>query len=279
MERKTVAAVILDNTSRTFDKIYNYLVPEDMPLYLETGMRVLVPFGKADKQKVAYFLNYVPYSEKMNDIKMKYIIDILDDEAVLSKNMFILAKQIRDEYFCTYGQVLNAMVPLGLKISIEKLVLQEDGTLTLFQAYLKSLPGGINELNQQLKSNKIKIVEQGVRNMKKKFEKAARLKITPDEVVELVYKDSIKNEKHLRVLDLLSCYEDITVNDFSCYENISKNILSTLEKKGYIEIFEKLKKDDINYEEPDEAVPSDKIPTQEQEQVTNAIASSIDKGI
>ena len=77
----------------------------------------------------------------------------------------------------------------------------------------------------------------------------------------------------------MSCYEDITVNDFSCYENISKNILSTLEKKGYIEIFEKLKKDDINYEEPDEAVPSDKIPTQEQEQVTNAIASSIDKGI
>ncbi|MFA5342334.1 MAG: hypothetical protein WC332_11220, partial [Clostridia bacterium] len=178
MECKTVAAVILDNTSRTFDKIYNYLVPLDMSLYLETGMRILVPFGKADNQKVAYFLDFVPYTEKLKNIKMKYIAEILDDEAVLSKNMFILAKEIRDEYFCTYGQVLNSMVPLGLKISIEKLILQEDGTLTLFQTYLKSLAGGITELNQQLKTNSIKIVEQGVRNMKKKVEKAARLKIT-----------------------------------------------------------------------------------------------------
>ncbi len=279
MECKTVAAVILDNTTRTYDKIYNYLVPEGMSLYLDTGMRVLVPFGRADTQKVAYFLNYVPYSEKLKNIKMKYVIEILDDEAVLSKNMFILAKQIRDEYFCTYGQVLNAMVPLGLKISIEKLVLQEDGTLTLFQAYLKSLEGGIAELNEQLKRNKIRIVEQGIRNMKKKFEKAARLNITPDELLELVFKDSIKNEKHIRVLELLSSYEDITVNDFACYESISKNVLSTLQKKGYIEIFDKPKKQDLAIQEPDEAVPSDKIPTLEQETVTNTINMSIDNGI
>jgi len=96
MECKTVAAVILDNTSRTFDKIYNYLVPLDMSLYLETGMRILVPFGKADNQKVAYFLDFVPYTEKLKNIKMKYIAEILDDEAVLSKNMFILAKEIID---------------------------------------------------------------------------------------------------------------------------------------------------------------------------------------
>ncbi len=279
MECKTVAAVILDNTSRTFDKIYNYLVPLDMSLYLETGMRILVPFGKADNQKVAYFLDFVPYTEKLKNIKMKYIAEILDDEAVLSKNMFILAKEIRDEYFCTYGQVLNSMVPLGLKISIEKLILQEDGTLTLFQTYLKSLAGGITELNQQLKTNSIKIVEQGVRNMKKKVEKAARLKITSEEVMDLVYKDIIKNEKHIRVLDLLSSYDEITVNDFSCYENISKNILSTLAKKGYIEIFEKPKRQDMVNEEPDEAVPSDKIPTPEQVAVTNTISLSVDKGI
>jgi primosomal protein N' (replication factor Y) len=82
MKSVTVAAVILDNTTRTFDKVYNYLVPEDMYMYLETGMRILVPFGRADTKKVAYFLNFVPYTEKLKDIKMKYIAEILDDEAV-----------------------------------------------------------------------------------------------------------------------------------------------------------------------------------------------------
>ena len=279
MEHKTVAAVILDNTTRTYDKIYNYLVPDDMSLYLETGMRILVPFGKGNSAKVAYFLDFVPMPDKLKNVKMKYIIEILDDEAILSKNMFILAKTIRDEYFCTYGQVLNAMVPLGLKISVEKLVLQEDGTLTLFQTYLKSLSGGIKQLNEQMKSNKIKIVEQGIRNIKKKFEKAARLKIEPSFVSELIFKDQIKNEKHIRALELLSSYEDITVNDFASYENISRNILSTLEKKGYIELFDKPKKTDIHVEITDEALESNKIPTVEQKNVTDTIKQSIDKEI
>ena len=279
MKSVTVAAVILDNTTRTFDKVYNYLVPEDMYMYLETGMRILVPFGRADTKKVAYFLNFVPYTEKLKDIKMKYIAEILDDEAVLSKNMFILAKQIRDQYFCTYGQVLGAMVPLGLKVSVEKLILQEDGTLTLFNTYLHSLEGGIKELNRLLKEDRIKIVEQGVRNIKKKFEKAARLKITSEQVANLIYGDVIKNERHLRVLDLLSTYEDITVNDFSCYENISRNVLSTLVKKGYIEFFDKPVKPDIVSEEIDEIQPSDKIPTAEQAYVTDTVSLSIEKGI
>ena len=279
MKSVTVAAVILDNTTRTFDKVYNYLVPEDMYMYLETGMRILVPFGRADTKKVAYFLNFVPYTEKLKDIKMKYIAEILDDEAVLSKNMFILAKQIRDQYFCTYGQVLSAMVPLGLKVSVEKLILQEDGTLTLFNTYLHSLEGGIKELNRLLKEDRIKIVEQGVRNIKKKFEKAARLKITSEQVANLIYGDVIKNERHLRVLDLLSTYEDITVNDFSCYENISRNILSTLAKKGYIELFDKPLKSDTVSEEIDEIQPSDKIPTAEQAYVTDTVSLSIEKGI
>jgi primosomal protein N' (replication factor Y) len=216
---------------------------------------------------------------KLKDIKMKYIAEILDDEAVLSKNMFILAKQIRDQYFCTYGQVLSAMVPLGLKVSVEKLILQEDGTLTLFNTYLHSLEGGIKELNRLLKEDRIKIVEQGVRNIKKKFEKAARLKITSEQVANLIYGDVIKNERHLRVLDLLSTYEDITVNDFSCYENISRNILSTLAKKGYIELFDKPLKSDTVSEEIDEIQPSDKIPTAEQAYVTDTVSLSIEKGI
>lgn len=278
MEHKTIAAVILDNTVRTYDKIYNYLVPDDMSLYLETGMRVLVPFGRSNKAKIAYFLDFIPYTDKLKKIDMKYITEILDDEAVVSKNMFILAKDIRDEYFCTYGQVLNAMVPLGLKISVEKLILEEDGTLTLFQTYLKSLDQGIKQLNEELKSNKIRIVEQGVRNMKKKFEKAVRLKIDSSTLSDLIFKDQIKNEKHIRALELLTSYDDITVNDFSCYENISRSILSTLEKKGYIEIFEKPKKQDEEVEELSLPQPSDKILTQDQENATDKITKPIEQG-
>jgi primosomal protein N' len=49
---------------------------------------------------------------------MKYIAEILDDEAVLSKNMFILAKQIRDQYFCTYGQVLSSITAATVTLFI-----------------------------------------------------------------------------------------------------------------------------------------------------------------
>ncbi|MFA7673931.1 MAG: primosomal protein N' [Clostridia bacterium] len=278
MENKIVAAVILDNTTRSYDKVYNYLVPESMACYLETGMRVMVPFGSGDTAKVAYFLDFIAYDKKFDKIKMKYISELLDDEALVSKSMFRLARDIRDEYFCTYGQALNAMVPLGLRISVEKLVLLEDGKLIPFQAYLQSAPGGIKQINEEIKENRIKIVEQGIRNMKNKFEKAVRLLILPSEINELIFKDRIKNEKHIRVLELLAEYEDITINDFASYENISRNVLSTLEKKGYIESFLKPRKQD-EQNVPDIAPTStEKHFTDDQKYVIDRISMPIQEG-
>jgi len=243
-----------------------------MLLYLETGMRILVPFGRGNTMKVAYFLDLVPYDDKLKNIELKYISEILDDQSILSKNMFKLAKKIKDQYFCTYGQVLNAMVPLGLKISIEKLVLEEDGNLIPFQTYLKSLEGGIKELNEKVSNNEIKIVEQGVRNIKKKSEKTARLLLSAEELSELMLSDQIKNERHLRILELLNSYEDISVTDFAAYENISRAVLNTLVKKGYIEIFDKPKKEEEIEKEEIDINPSNLVLTSEQKKVIDRIS-------
>ncbi len=236
MKDMKICAVVLEDAARSFDKIYNYYVPEFLEDNLETGMRVSVPFGWGRSLRTAWFLAFV---ESSNYGNLKEITGILDEEPVLDKNMFRLAKLMRSRYFCSYGQAISAMLPSGMNIKRERTIIENDGTETGFSEYLESSGGDRSIVEARLASGEIRMEYRTKRVAKAKTLKAARLSITPDKAEELIEGNDLGNIKRLKVMKLLLEYGEITISDFESFESISRQILQGMAKKGFIEIYDK----------------------------------------
>ena len=75
---QSVALVAVENVAYHFDIFYSYTVPDFLKDKVQTGMRVMVPFGRsktARRQGVVF--GFAPVEQ---GIKYKDIISILDDE-------------------------------------------------------------------------------------------------------------------------------------------------------------------------------------------------------
>src|SRR5690606_4242959 len=61
-------------------------------------------------------------NEPPTDHEAKYILEILDDFPVVTPPQLKLFEWIADYYLCTMGEVMNAALPAGLKLSSESRV-------------------------------------------------------------------------------------------------------------------------------------------------------------
>ena len=73
-------------------------------------MRVWVDFGP--RKSVGYVIGI---SEKSDLEKTKPILDLIDEEPILDKEMLDLTKKIADYYLCSWGEAIDAAVPSALK--------------------------------------------------------------------------------------------------------------------------------------------------------------------
>jgi primosomal protein N' (replication factor Y) len=99
--------------NRPVDSEFDYLVPDELRTLLAPGQRVKAPFGKGDRLSVGYCvaIDAVPSSKR----RLKTIDSIVDREPLLSANMLKLTRWIADYYLCSWGQVLDSVVPAGVK--------------------------------------------------------------------------------------------------------------------------------------------------------------------
>ena len=54
--------------------------------------------------------------------RLKYILEIIDENEVIGDRQFKLYQWMADYYMCTLGEVINAALPSGLKLSSESMV-------------------------------------------------------------------------------------------------------------------------------------------------------------
>ena len=99
--------------NRPVDSEFDYLVPDELRTLVVPGQRVRAPFGKGDRLTVGYCvaIDAAPSSER----RLKTIDSIVDREPLLSANMLKLTRWIADYYLCSWGQVLDSVVPAGVK--------------------------------------------------------------------------------------------------------------------------------------------------------------------
>ena len=100
-----IAQVAVSCAVYAIDQPYSYRVPENMALL--PGMRVVVPFGRANRRTEAIVLTITTGSEET----LKAISQVLDETPVMDDEQLRLAAFVRERYFCTYYDAVKAILP------------------------------------------------------------------------------------------------------------------------------------------------------------------------
>lgn len=101
-----VAEVIINTTAKQLNRIFDYIIPDELQSIVRPGCRVIVPFGNK-KQEEGFVINIKPSSEFAN----KCIIRVEDD--FITPENIKLALLMAKRYFCNISDCLKLMLPPG----------------------------------------------------------------------------------------------------------------------------------------------------------------------
>ncbi|MCA9236809.1 MAG: primosomal protein N', partial [Planctomycetales bacterium] len=116
-QTKCVAEIVL---SRGPDAVYDYEVPavfrdaERPERLLEVGRRVKVPFGRGNRDAVGYCVA-IEHKQVAAGRSLKPVAAVLDGQSLLTPAMLRLTRWMAQYYLCPWGQVLEAVVPAGVR--------------------------------------------------------------------------------------------------------------------------------------------------------------------
>ncbi len=92
---------------------FDYRVGDDLRDALKAVSRVRVPLGRGNRAAVGYCVRVE--TRTVGPRKLKQVLDLIDVEPVLSQNMLRLTQWISEYYLCSWGQVLETVLPTGVR--------------------------------------------------------------------------------------------------------------------------------------------------------------------
>ena len=105
-----------------FSNLFDYLIPEKYAGILKAGYRVLVPFGS--RGLIGVVVEIQPRSEHDN---LKTITEVVDQQPIFDTRVLLFTKWVSEYYLSSWGEVLEAALPAGLKYKVEKQVIVRQG--------------------------------------------------------------------------------------------------------------------------------------------------------
>ncbi len=106
-----IAQVAVSGVPYAVDKPYSYLVPDELTVQLRVGMRVMVPFGRANKPTEAMILSIL---QGERTAQLKRVTAVLDDAPLLDDAALSLARWMKARYFCTMYDAFRTILPSGI---------------------------------------------------------------------------------------------------------------------------------------------------------------------
>ena len=255
-------------------KLFTYRLPRPLAEVAQAGQRAIVQFG--DRRILTGVIVKV-HDQPPKDYEAKYILELLDDYPVVNAQQLELFHWMASYYLCTTGEVMNAALPSGLKLSSESMVQLnptfdlEESTLAFSEKeiiLLKRLAQdtltysdiskllGVKHLYSILKSlaskDAIILYEEVREKYKPKVEKKVRLREPFDTTaaLEKLFQELADKPKQEAVM--LKYLQDVPVmHDPSANKNglpkrhlldgdISESSLQTLVKHGVFEEYESI---------------------------------------
>lgn len=105
------AKLIVDIANTNVDKLFTYLVPEELDVLI--GHRVLVPFGRGNRYTEGFVIEL--NEEADTHYEVKSIIRTLEPYPALLPDQIELAKWIQKAYHSTFCDALRLMLPAELR--------------------------------------------------------------------------------------------------------------------------------------------------------------------
>ena len=94
---------------------FTYRIPEEMRGSIELGARLKVPFGKRSMTGYAVELHAdLPADIEFDESKIKNIIEVSDDEPLITPEILKLTKWTAEYYASFWGEMLKASLPAGI---------------------------------------------------------------------------------------------------------------------------------------------------------------------
>lgn len=183
-------------------KAFTYRVPEALAEKVGRGKRVIVPFGP---KKILTGIVQQVHESPPKEYEAKYVLDVLDEVEIINDQQFKLFEWMAEYYMCTLGEVFNAALPAGLKLSSESMIqlhpaFDEETTPFDFsekeRLLLSKLKGGTLNYSESAKLLGVKTIYSLLKSL------SAKEAIIIFEEVKDRYKP--KTEKRVRLTDAYS---------------------------------------------------------------------------
>ena len=113
MSELVYAEIIVDVPVRNVDRVFSYIVPENLSEAVNFGVRVTVPFG--NRMLTGYVVGFADTTQVPQD-RLKPVLSVLDDEPVFTKELWTLARWMKAYYLCTMAQALKCMLSPGSRV-------------------------------------------------------------------------------------------------------------------------------------------------------------------
>lgn len=110
------AKVLIEYNSKSIDKTFTYIIPNNLLNIAKVGMKVIVPFAT---KKINGFIIEITQTYS-NAYELKSIIDIVDKNFVLNSELLELGDYLQKKTLCTKIIAYQTMLPSSLKVKDQK---------------------------------------------------------------------------------------------------------------------------------------------------------------
>lgn len=245
-----IASVVLSAGLRSFDKLYDYIIPENLSAL--PGMRVLVPFGAKNKLCSGWIIRI--RQDEVATRELKHIHSLVDAYPLLNQEMLKLSEWMKNRYLCTWGEALSCMVPAGVNLTRQRIVVSrvrkssnemtplmkrlcEAGEQGIpFQELEKEFPDGLEAMLKELVSNGLVEIRESFRQrVSQKKQKAVYPVIDQADFMALYNEGQVKSVYQARVMEFLFEEGMCFLQDLLLIPGVSHATIRTMQKKGWLE--------------------------------------------
>ena len=109
---------------------FTYKVPEEMMSEIQSGMRVLVPFGG---KKIYTGLVFELHNNAPENFVAKEVISMLDDKPIMPQEQIDFWNWLSEYYMCSLGEIYRFSFPSSLKLESETYLKLKPGVVVDFE--------------------------------------------------------------------------------------------------------------------------------------------------
>ena len=286
METADMVKVAVSAAPYSIDKPYSYLVPDALAAAAVPGVRVMVPFGRGNKESEGLILTRVQEPKLPGS---KAIRQVLDPEPVLDKAGIDLALWMRGRYFCTVFEAVKTILPAGLWYGLREIwslamepetarsaavgipgawqvldLLEKQGGKADIRVLRDALGDGAEKPLKAMKKAEILACETDAkRKIADKSHRMVELAVNTEDAYALTEPKRRSAPARYEVVNFLATAGRTPAAEVSYYTGASARTLKTMEKAGLIAFSEE---EELRVPSLDDVEPGPEIVLNEEQQ-------------